>query len=66
MLPKVAKPKAPTASSSRAKDVTLQEEVELLRRQLAESEARTATLQATIENTLALSDYDYKCITATL
>ena len=66
MPPKVAKPKAPTALSSRAEDVTLQEEVESLRRQLAESEARTATLQATIENTLALSDHDYERIAATL
>ena len=66
MPPKVAKPKAPTASSSRAEDVTLQEEVESLRRQLAESEARTATLQATIEDTPALSDYDYERIAAAM
>ena len=71
MPPKGAKPKAPMASSSRAKDATLQEEIELLRKQLAESEACTATLQATIEetlirDTLALTDFDYKCIIAAI
>ena len=66
MPPKVTKPTVPTTSSSRAENVTLQEEVESLRRQLAESEARTATLQATIENTPALSDHDYERIAATL
>ena len=71
MPPKGAKPKAPMASSSGAEDATLQEEVESLRRQLAESEARTATLQATIEetpiqDTPALTDFDYKCIAAAI
>ena len=66
MPPKGAKPKAPMASSSGAEDATLQEEIELLRKQLAESEARTATLQATIEETpardLVLIDFNYECI----
>ena len=68
MPPKGAKPKAPMTASSGAEDATLQEEVELLRRQLAESEARTATLQATIEETPTrdpvLTDFDYECIAA--
>ena len=56
-------------SSTGTKDVTLQEEIESLRRQLAESELCTATLQTTIEetcNTLALTDLDYKRIVAAM
>ena len=70
MPPKGAKPKVLITVSSRAEDATLQEKVELLRRQLAESEARTATLQATIEETPTrdpvLTDFDYERIAAAI
>src|SRR5277367_153708 len=72
MPPKAAKPKAsaqPMASSTGTEDTTLQEEIESLRRQLAESESNTATLRATIEETRdtpALTDLDYERIAAVM
>ena len=72
MPPKGAKPKAsvqPMASSSRTEDATPQEEIESLRRQLAESESRAATLRATIEevrDTPAFTDLDYERIAAAM
>src|SRR5579871_1896567 len=78
MLPKGAKLKAPAppmASSTRTNEAALQEEVESLRQQLAESELRAATLQATIEETYdtpalapapAFTDLDYKRIAAAM
>ena len=56
-------------SSTGTEDVTLQEEIKSLRRQLAESESHAATLQTTIEetcNTPALTDLDYKHIAAAM
>jgi hypothetical protein len=49
ILLKEAKPKVLITLSSGAEDATLQEEVELLYWQLAESEVYTAILQATIK-----------------
>jgi hypothetical protein len=71
MPPKGAKLKVLITLSSGAEDATLQEENELLQRQLAESEACTATLQATIEepitrDILVLTDLDYKYIAAAI
>ena len=72
MPPKSAKLKAPAppmASSTGSNEAALQEEVESLRKQLAESESRTATLQATIEetrNTPAFTDLDYERIAAAM
>ena len=68
---KTAKPKASVqsiASSTGTNNATLQEEVESLRRQLAESESYTATLQVTIKvcNTSAFTDLDYKYIAAAI
>jgi hypothetical protein len=57
------------ASSTGSENATLQEQVESLRRQLAESESRTATLQATIEETRdtpAFTDLDYERIAAAM
>jgi hypothetical protein len=75
MPPKTAKPKAlvqPMASSTGTEDATLQEEVESLRKQLAESKSRAATLQATIQeqtesrDTPAFTDLDYERIAAAM
>jgi hypothetical protein len=69
---KGAKPKAPVqpmASSTGTEDATLQEEIESLRRQLAESESRAATLRATIEETRdtpVFTDLDYERIAAAM
>ena len=57
------------ASSTGTNDATLQEEVESLWRQLAESESHTATLQTTIKevcNTSMFTDLDYKYIAAVM
>ena len=57
------------ASSSGTEDATPQEEIESLRRQLAESESRAATLRATIEevrDTPAFTDLDYERIAAAM
>ena len=59
----------PIASSTRTNNATLQEEVESLWRQLAESELHAATLQATIEevrDTPTFTDLDYKRIAAAM
>jgi len=78
MPPKGAKLKAPAlpmASSTGTNEAALQEEVESLRQQLAESESRAATLQATIEETRdtpapapapAFTDLDYERIAAAM
>jgi hypothetical protein len=72
MPTKGAKPKAPAqpmASSAGMENATLQEENESLRKQLAESESRTATLRATIEETRdtpAFTDLDYERIAAAM
>jgi hypothetical protein len=72
MPPKVTKPKAsaqPMSSLAKTKDATLQEEVETLRRQLAEAESHAASLQATIEETRdasALTDLDIERIAAAM
>ena len=72
MATKGAKTKAPAqpmASSTGTENATLQEEIESLRRQLAESESRAATLQATIEETRdtpAFTDLDYERIAAAM
>jgi hypothetical protein len=69
---KGAKPKAlvqPMASTTGTEDATLQEEIESLRRQLAKSKLRAATLRATIEetqDTLAFTDLDYERIAAAM
>ena len=52
-------------SLARTEEVTLQEEVETLQKQLAESESRAATFRATIEQfreVPAFSDLDYERI----
>jgi hypothetical protein len=57
------------ASSAGTEDATLQEEVETLRRQLAESESQAAMLQATVEttcNTPAFTDLDIERIASAM
>jgi hypothetical protein len=67
-----AKPKAPVppmASLARTEDATLQEEVETLRRRLADSQVRAASLQATIKEAqpaLPLTDRDIERIAAAM
>jgi hypothetical protein len=69
---KTAKLKAsaqPMASSTGTENAILQEEIESLQRQLAESESCAATLQTTIEETWdtpAFTDLDYKHIVAAM
>ena len=66
---KVTKPKAPIASSAGTEDATLQDEVETLRRQLADSQARAASLRATVEEArpaLPLTDQDIERIAAAM
>jgi hypothetical protein len=69
---KTAKPKVsaqPMASLTSTENATLQEEIESLQRQLAESESCAATLQMTIEETQdtpVFTDLDYKHITAAM
>ena len=67
-----AKPKAPVppmASSAGTEDATLQDEVETLRRQLADSQARAASLRATVEEAWPappLTDRDIERIAAAM
>jgi hypothetical protein len=67
-----AKPKAPVppmASSAGTEDATLQDEVETLRRQLADSQARAASLRATVEEARPappLTDQDIERIAAAM